>query len=268
MSPTGSTGAAPSKNSSGEQPIDHRRRAEGPGGIVDQHGVAGDRSQAGADRIRAFRAAAINAPDVEPFESCGRELSDPGRSRRGRSHSGVADQRLDRPSHHRLAAEPAELLGHAAAEALALAGGNDEGGDGHVARASRPACLVRQGLFHYLRAQLHDDAEAHPDRPGPDRRAGDPGADDGRHRPAVPPLVRRYGSGLNVTEMIASQAMIRETRQSLQKALWDPTEEPVSMQLVGCEPQVMAEAAKLNEQRGAAIIDINMGCPVKKVVNG
>ena len=68
--------------------------------------------------------------------------------------------------------------------------------------------------------------------------------------------------------MIASQAMVRETRQSLQKAMWDPAEEPVSMQLAGCEPSVMAEAAKLNEQRGAAIIDINMGCPVKKVVNG
>jgi len=50
--------------------------------------------------------------------------------------------------------------------------------------------------------------------------------------------------------------------------LWDPVEEPVSLQLAGCEPQVMAEAARLNEQRGAAIIDINMGCPVKKVVNG
>jgi tRNA-dihydrouridine synthase B len=80
--------------------------------------------------------------------------------------------------------------------------------------------------------------------------------------------VKRYGAGLTVTEMIASQAMIRETRQSLQKAMWDPSEEPVSMQLAGCEPRVMAEAAKLNEQRGAAIIDINMGCPVKKVVNG
>ena len=42
----------------------------------------------------------------------------------------------------------------------------------------------------------------------------------------------------------------------------------MSLQLAGCEPDVMAEAAKLNEQRGAAIIDINMGCPVKKVVNG
>jgi tRNA-dihydrouridine synthase B len=81
-------------------------------------------------------------------------------------------------------------------------------------------------------------------------------------------LVRRYGSGLNITEMIASQAMIRETRQSLQKAAWDPIEEPVSMQLAGCSPKEMAEAAKLNEDRGAAIIDINMGCPVKKVVNG
>jgi len=68
--------------------------------------------------------------------------------------------------------------------------------------------------------------------------------------------------------MIASQAMIRETRQSLQKALWDPSEQPVSLQLAGCEPEVMAEAAKLNEDRGAAIIDINMGCPVRKVVNG
>jgi tRNA-dihydrouridine synthase B len=81
-------------------------------------------------------------------------------------------------------------------------------------------------------------------------------------------IVKRYGAGLTVTEMIASQAMIRETRQSLQKAAWDPVEDPVSMQLAGCSPNEMAEAAKLNEDRGAAIIDINMGCPVKKVVNG
>lgn len=81
-------------------------------------------------------------------------------------------------------------------------------------------------------------------------------------------VVKRYGCGLTVSEMIASQAAIRETRQSLQKALWDPSEEPVSLQLAGCSPVEMAEAARLNEQRGAAIIDINMGCPVKKVVNG
>jgi len=81
-------------------------------------------------------------------------------------------------------------------------------------------------------------------------------------------IVRRFGSGLNVTEMIASQAMIRETRQSLQKAAWAAEEEPISMQLAGCSPVEMAEAARLNADRGAAIIDINMGCPVKKVVNG
>ncbi|MEG3171351.1 tRNA dihydrouridine synthase DusB [Sphingomonas sp. ZB1N12] len=81
-------------------------------------------------------------------------------------------------------------------------------------------------------------------------------------------LVRRYGSGLNVTEMVASQAAIRETRQSLQKAAWDRLEEPVSMQLIGCTPYEMGEAAKLSQDRGAAIIDINMGCPVRKVVNG
>jgi len=81
-------------------------------------------------------------------------------------------------------------------------------------------------------------------------------------------VVKRYGAGLTVSEMIASEAMIRETRQSLQKSLWDESEQPVSVQLAGCEPRVMAEAAKLNEQRGAAIIDINMGCPVRKVVNG
>ena len=79
-------------------------------------------------------------------------------------------------------------------------------------------------------------------------------------------LVRRYGSGLNVTEMIASEAAIRETRQSVQKAAWDAIEEPVSMQLVGCDPDSMAEAAKLQQDNGAAIIDINFGCPVRKVV--
>ncbi|HAD17545.1 MAG TPA: tRNA dihydrouridine synthase DusB [Erythrobacter sp.] len=79
-------------------------------------------------------------------------------------------------------------------------------------------------------------------------------------------LVRRYGSGLNVTEMIASEAAIRETRQSVQKAAWDATEEPVSMQLVGCDPVSMSEAAKLQQDNGAAIIDINFGCPVRKVV--
>ncbi len=81
-------------------------------------------------------------------------------------------------------------------------------------------------------------------------------------------LVKRSGAGLVVSEMIASEAMIRMSRQSLKMAENAPEEAPMAVQLAGCEPQVMAEAAKLNEDRGAAIIDINFGCPVKKVVNG
>ena len=81
-------------------------------------------------------------------------------------------------------------------------------------------------------------------------------------------LVKRHGAGLVVSEMIASEAMIRETRQSMAMARNAADEQPMAVQLAGCEPAVMAEAAKLNEDRGAAIIDINFGCPVKKVVNG
>lgn len=81
-------------------------------------------------------------------------------------------------------------------------------------------------------------------------------------------LVKKHGAGLVVSEMIASQAMIRENRQSLLMAKTTPEEFPMAVQLAGCEPEVMAEAAKLNADKGAAIIDINFGCPVKKVVNG
>jgi tRNA-dihydrouridine synthase B len=68
--------------------------------------------------------------------------------------------------------------------------------------------------------------------------------------------------------MIASQAMIRANRQTMKMSAGCTEEFPMAVQLAGCEPAVMAEAAKLNEDRGAAIFDINMGCPVKKVVNG
>jgi tRNA-dihydrouridine synthase B len=81
-------------------------------------------------------------------------------------------------------------------------------------------------------------------------------------------VVKQRGAALVVSEMIASQAAIRETRQSLTMAKTCAEEQPMAVQLAGCEPAVMAEAAKLNADRGAAIIDINFGCPVKKVVNG
>jgi tRNA-dihydrouridine synthase B len=81
-------------------------------------------------------------------------------------------------------------------------------------------------------------------------------------------MVKRGGAGLVVSEMIASAAMVRENRKTLLMAKSSPEEFPMSVQLAGCEPEVMADAARLNEDRGAAIIDINFGCPVKKVVNG
>ncbi|MFQ5939015.1 MAG: tRNA dihydrouridine synthase DusB [Alphaproteobacteria bacterium] len=81
-------------------------------------------------------------------------------------------------------------------------------------------------------------------------------------------LVKRLGAGLVVSEMIASQAMIRRTRRSMKMSSNCAEEHPMAVQLAGCEPGVMAEAARLNRDRGAAIIDINFGCPVKKVVKG
>src|SRR5215469_15561725 len=81
-------------------------------------------------------------------------------------------------------------------------------------------------------------------------------------------LVKQHGAGLVVSEMIASEAMIRETRKSMVMAANAADEQPMAVQLAGCEPEVMAEAAKLNADRGAKLIDINFGCPVKKVVNG
>jgi tRNA-dihydrouridine synthase B len=81
-------------------------------------------------------------------------------------------------------------------------------------------------------------------------------------------MVKKGGAGLVVSEMIASAAMVRENRKTMLMAKNSPEEFPMAVQLAGCEPEVMAEAARLNEDRGAAIIDINFGCPVKKVVNG
>ena len=81
-------------------------------------------------------------------------------------------------------------------------------------------------------------------------------------------VVSKFGAGLVVSEMIASRAMVMQTRQSLKKCEVSPEEYMTAVQLVGCEPEVMAEAAKLNEDMGAKLVDINFGCPVKKVVNG
>jgi tRNA-dihydrouridine synthase B len=81
-------------------------------------------------------------------------------------------------------------------------------------------------------------------------------------------LVKRWGCGLVVSEMIASRSMVQQNIRTMKMTTNCAEEHPMAVQLAGNEPDVMAEAARLNEDRGAAIIDINMGCPVKKVVNG
>lgn len=80
-------------------------------------------------------------------------------------------------------------------------------------------------------------------------------------------LVKKHGAGLVFSEMIASRPMLDQYRSS-PKASADYTGEfPMAVQLAGCEPHIIAEAARINVDRGATIIDINFGCPVKKVVN-
>ena len=81
-------------------------------------------------------------------------------------------------------------------------------------------------------------------------------------------LARSLGTPMVVSEMIASQAMVRENRQTLKMAELDGFGGPASVQLAGCDPTTMAEAAKLVVDRGAAVVDINFGCPVKKVALG
>lgn len=81
-------------------------------------------------------------------------------------------------------------------------------------------------------------------------------------------MVKKFGVGLVVSEMIASKAMIMAARKTMRMSTSCEEEFPMSVQLAGNEPEIVAEAAKLNEDRGAAIIDLNMGCPAKKVVNG
>ncbi|WP_127075586.1 tRNA dihydrouridine synthase DusB [Rhodomicrobium lacus] len=81
-------------------------------------------------------------------------------------------------------------------------------------------------------------------------------------------MVRKFGAELVVTEMLASKAVIREHRKTLRMSEREATDEGglLAVQLAGRDPEIMAEAARLAEERGADIVDLNFGCPVKKVV--
>ena len=76
--------------------------------------------------------------------------------------------------------------------------------------------------------------------------------------------VRQSGGGLVVSEMVASHAMLTDVRAEMQKLRFNAcAEAPVAIQIAGWDPLMMAEAAKMAEQMGACLIDINMGCPAK-----
>ena len=80
-------------------------------------------------------------------------------------------------------------------------------------------------------------------------------------------LCKRLGAGYAVSEMIASNAMLWNSEKTLRRANHDGETNPISVQIAGADPVMMAQAAVLNIDRGAQIIDINMGCPAKKVCN-
>ena len=80
-------------------------------------------------------------------------------------------------------------------------------------------------------------------------------------------IVKKFSPGLVYSEMIASRALVEKNRKTL-KMLKKNNNELLAVQIAGCDPKVMSYAAKVCEEEGADIIDINMGCPVKKVTNG
>lgn len=79
-------------------------------------------------------------------------------------------------------------------------------------------------------------------------------------------LVKKFGAGLVFSEMLASRSVLEEHNRSLRSTATYEEEFPIAVQLAGCEPDIMAEAARVNADRGASLIDINFGCPVKKIV--
>src|SRR5438093_6162062 len=78
-------------------------------------------------------------------------------------------------------------------------------------------------------------------------------------------LARRYGAALAVSEMVSARPELRGSRKTLLRLDHAGEPGPISVQIAGADPAMLAEAARFNVERGAQIIDINMGCPAKKV---
>ncbi len=80
-------------------------------------------------------------------------------------------------------------------------------------------------------------------------------------------LCKRFGAGMAVSEMVASNSLLWGSEKTRRRANHRGEPDPISVQIAGADPQMMAEAARYNVGEGAQIIDINMGCPAKKVCN-
>ena len=80
-------------------------------------------------------------------------------------------------------------------------------------------------------------------------------------------LCKKMGAGLAVSEMVTSNSLLYGSEKTLRRANHEGEVDPISVQIAGADPQMMAEAAKHNVDNGAQIIDINMGCPAKKICN-
>jgi tRNA-dihydrouridine synthase B len=80
-------------------------------------------------------------------------------------------------------------------------------------------------------------------------------------------LCKKFGAGLAVSEMVASNSLLWGSEKTRRRANHEGEVEPISVQIAGADPEMMADAARYNVDKGAQIIDINMGCPAKKVCN-
>lgn len=80
-------------------------------------------------------------------------------------------------------------------------------------------------------------------------------------------LCKRLGAGMAVSEMVASNSLLYGSEKTKRRANHEGEVDPISVQIVGADPKMLAEAAKYNVDHGAQIIDINMGCPAKKICN-
>ncbi len=80
-------------------------------------------------------------------------------------------------------------------------------------------------------------------------------------------LCKKFGAGMAVSEMVTSNSLLYGSQKTLRRANHEGEVDPISVQIAGADPKMMADAAQFNVDHGAQIIDINMGCPAKKICN-